>query len=339
MSANFLKFYSPKIFSALALTTTLLTLIVIGLGAYTRLTDAGLGCPDWPGCYGQWFLDPKTITTHLFNPKKAWTEMIHRYMAGLLGILIFVLALPAIKYAGKSKKSLFLPIALITLIIFQALLGRWTVTLKLLPIVVMAHLLGGMTTLVLLWWFTLKRFPKLNNPFAIDQLKKLRRIALFALTALSLQILLGGWTSANYAALVCLDFPFCQMPADFHFDFLEAFRFSAGVGNIGEALNHHARITIQLLHRMGALLTTVSIAWFAWLAWRHGKKNRIRMLSFLTFSLLTVQVLLGISNVLLLLPVTIAVAHNCIAALLLLSLITLVYYLHPAFSQSKDQHA
>ena len=333
MSDNLARLRPFKISLFLAIAASLLAFTVIGLGAYTRLTDAGLGCPDWPGCYGQWFLNPKAISDPTFNTQKAWTEMFHRYMAGSLGIMIFGLALLAIKNRREIQQSIILPVALATLLVFQALLGMWTVTLKLFPVVVMAHLLGGMTTLGLLWWFSLKLLPQLNNVFEKNSVKALRRWGLFALMTLSFQLLLGGWTSANYAALVCLDFPFCQMPKDYHFDLFETFRFSAGVvGSSGEPLNLNARISVQLLHRVGALLTLISAGGFSLLTYRHSKKRLIRRLSFLTLSLLLLQILLGIGNILLLLPLKIAVAHNCIAALLLLSLITLFYYLNSSIT-------
>jgi len=340
MPDNLTKFHASKFSLFLALSATLLTFIVIGLGAYTRLTDAGLGCPDWPGCYGQWFLDPKAIADPAFNSKKAWTEMIHRYMAGSLGILIFGLAILTIKKSNRTRRTLGFPIALVILLIFQALLGMWTVTLKLFPVVVMAHLLGGMTTLVLLWWYALKLLPPLHTSFKKESFKKLRRWGLVALVTLGVQLLLGGWTSANYAALVCLDFPSCQMPADFRFNFFETFHLGASVSNsTGEPLNLNARISIQLLHRIGALLTFLSVSIFALSSWHCGVSRYIRMLSLLTLSLLVIQVLLGISNVLLLLPLKVAVAHNCTAAALLLCLITLFYYLNTSILYQRDENA
>ncbi len=339
MLGNLVRPYHPKIFLFLALITTATALIVIGLGAYTRLTDSGLGCPDWPGCYGQWFLDHTVSANPTINMKKAWTEMTHRYMAGSLGLLITSLAFFTLRNSNdeNSKKVLILPIVLIVLMLFQALLGKWTVTLKLLPSVVMAHLLGGMTTLALLWWLTLTFLPKIKL-VQLKYLKKLQRWSLIALTTLSIQILLGGWTSANYAALVCLDFPFCQIPQDFHLDFLETFRLNAEVAGIGEPLTQNARITIQLLHRIGALFTTLTVGGFSALSWIYGKNFLIRALSLLTMFLLITQISLGITNVLMLLPLSIAVAHNFVAALLLLSVITLMYYLHPSHYKSYEHH-
>jgi cytochrome c oxidase assembly protein subunit 15 len=192
---------------------TLLTFVVIVLGAYTRLADAGLGCPDWPGCYGK-LIVPNTNSLPLdANATKAWIEMTHRYVAGFLGLIILALAVWAIANRRSKTQPLVLPIFLVILLGFQALLGMWTVTLKLYPIIVLAHLLGGLTTLAGLLYLTLMlrntSFSPLNkNSVQASQLFK--ALAFLALVALVLQIALGGWTSANYAALVCPGFPYCQ---------------------------------------------------------------------------------------------------------------------------------
>lgn len=316
---------------------TFLAFVVVVLGAYTRLTDAGLGCPDWPGCYGQ--LVPQVDSTNpLINATKAWTEMIHRYLAGSLGIVIFVLTFFIVKNKSIfNKQSVIFALAVSVLVIFQALLGMWTVTLKLFPLVVMAHLLGGLTTLSLLWWLTLTlkstvKMVKQNTNYDYQ----LRRWGIIGLIMLVIQIFLGGWTSANYAALVCLDFPFCSdftQISGLNFqatNILAAFNFTAvGVdGSQGTPLNHAARITIHMLHRVGALLTTLSIGWLALLTWIRTQNNQIRTLGVVIASFLIMQILLGITNVLAVLPLPIAVAHNAVAALLLLSLVTLNYFLY-----------
>lgn len=305
----------------MVIAATFLAFIVVVLGAYTRLTDAGLGCPDWPGCYGQ--LIPHTDNTNLLmNTTKAWTEMIHRYLAGSLGLVIFVLTFFIIKNKSVFKKqSQILTLAVSMLVIFQALLGMWTVTLKLFPVVVMAHLLGGLTTLSLLWWLTLTLKPSVKKiKQETDYDDQLRLWSIIGLVMLVIQILLGGWVSANYAALVCLSFPFCEnsFQGFQNMHFLEAFNFSHS-----SPLDLTERITIHMLHRMGAVLTTLIIGWLALLTWIRSRNNRIRKMGIVIAIFLVIQILLGITNILAVLPLPIAVAHNAVAALLLLNLVTL----------------
>ena len=318
----------------LAYAATALAFVVVVLGAYTRLTNAGLGCPDWPGCYGQ-LIPQADATNPLINTTKAWTEMIHRYLAGSLGIVIFALAFFIVKNkSGFKKQSQILVIVVSGLVIFQALLGMWTVTLKLFPAVVMAHLMGGLATLSLLWCLTLT-LQSHNKPSIQSNTYALRIWSIFGLIMLIIQIFLGGWTSANYAALVCLDFPFCNnfnqnLGLNFEFtNIVKAFNFTAvGVdGSQGTPLGHTARIAIHMLHRIGAFLTTLIIGWLALLAWMRSQNKAIRTISIVMASLLIIQILLGMTNILAKLPLPIAVAHNAIAALLLLSAITLNYFI------------
>jgi len=316
----------------LALFATLLAFFVVVLGAYTRLTDAGLGCPDWPGCYGQMIIAKNAHKANpLINLTKAWTEMTHRYVAGLLGMVIFALTILAIRNRRYPEQPVALPITLATLVVIQALLGMWTVTLKLFPLVVMAHLLGGFSTLALLWWLTLKLKPvQLPNTIDTDSLKGLRFWAFLGLVVLVLQLFLGGWTSANYAALVCLDFPYCQGKLFPDFDFFRAFNLTGAgvVGSIGEPLDNGARMTIHMIHRVGALITALVIGWLAFHIFARARSVAIRVISVIITVLLTIQILLGVTNVLAVLPLPIAIAHNAVAALLLLALVTLNYYLH-----------
>ena len=231
-------------FTKLSLFATILAIVVVVLGAYTRLTDAGLGCPDWPGCYGQ--LTPPTDQS--IDSQKAWTEMIHRYFAGTLGLVILVLAIVAIfkrkqpNVGARRAVPLQLPLVLLGLVIFQALLGMWTVTMLLNPLVVMAHLLGGMATLGLLWWLALRsqsnslKFAIRNSQSAINP--NLKTWATLGLIILGIQIALGGWTSANYAALACPDFPQCQGQWWPSMDFSGAFTVSVTLINfIGPEVN------------------------------------------------------------------------------------------------------
>jgi heme a synthase len=319
----------------LAVFATLLAFCVVVLGAYTRLTDAGLGCPDWPGCYGRAIVPKVTEYSNQFiDTAKAWTEMTHRYLAGILGMLIFALGILSVRNRRYPDQPVILPLALVILVVFQALLGMWTVTLKLFPLVVMAHLLGGLTTLSLLWWLTLRLKPvKLPNADKYDKLYSLRLWAILGLVVLTIQLFLGGWTSANYAALVCLDFPHCQGKLWPQFNLLTAFDITqAGViGSPGQPLDNSAKVTIHLLHRIGALVTALVIGWLAFQVFARARHMAVRALSLIIAVLLTIQILLGVTNVLAILPLPIAIAHNAVAALLLLALVTLNYYLqsHP----------
>lgn len=320
-----------KLAYRLAVFATMLAFIVVVLGAYTRLTDAGLGCPDWPGCYGQ-LIPPSTALD--LDSKKAWTEMLHRYLAGLLGLLILAIGILAIRNRQVADQPFALPLLLVALVIFQAALGRWTVTLRLYPLVVVAHLMGGFTTLSLLGWLSLKLRPMSILPIGIPstQLQSLQVGAWLGLAVLIIQLFLGGWTSANYAALVCLDFPFCQAREFFPgssakpSNFFSAFNLiAAGIPNsFGNSLDINARIVIHMLHRLGAAITAIILSGLAIRILRSLSSSRFfRGLSVSIIILLITQLLLGVSNVLAVLPLSVAVSHTAVAALLLLAMVTL----------------
>ncbi len=320
---------------ALALFASLLTLAVILLGAYTRLGDAGLGCPDWPVCYG------KLIVPHTKNAltqaqqvfpnapliaKKAWTEMVHRYFAGTLGLVIFGLALWALWRRREFKtQPLLVPLLLLGVVIFQALLGMWTVTLKLLPVVVMGHLLGGMALIALLWWLTLSSRQK--QPTYQHRVKALKPWALIALLIVIAQIALGAWTSTNYAALACPTFPFCYGSLTPHMEWRAAFNFLSPIGPNYEGghLAMGARVTIQMMHRYGAFFTAAYLTPFALALLCIREFSPLRKMGWLILAALATQVTLGILNILLTLPMWTAVAHTGVAALLLITLITTIY--------------
>lgn len=304
-----------------------LTMVVIVLGAYTRLTDAGLGCPDWPGCYG--FLQvPQDHHAEIaasrfperpLEPHKARNEMVHRYFAGTLGLVIagiFMLSWL------QQRKVRLLPAALLLLVVFQAALGMWTVTLNLFPLVVMGHLLGGFTLLTLLWLYRRQLQPEGSTAGVVPP--RLRRAGSLACAMLIGQIALGGWTSANYAALACVELPFCHSGWTSQLRVAEAFDLHLGHDNYEfGVMSKEARQTIHVSHRLGAILTLLVVGFFAWQLWRFSRtlpaseaQLHKRQAQWVLL-LLLVQFCLGVLNIWWLLPLPNAVAHNFVAANLL----------------------
>ncbi len=313
----------------LSFVAVLLAFTVVLLGAYTRLVDAGLGCPDWPGCYGFLSVPEKAIDVQMateafpgspVEADKAWPEMIHRYFAGSLGLLVAALALIGFINRKKNEQPLILSYALLGIIIFQAALGMWTVTMGLLPIIVMGHLLGGFITLTLL----LILFLNIRHENPVAWATPVRSIALIGMIIVFIQIILGGWTSANYAAIICTDFPTCQGAMIPPLDFSGAFTISTeGVDSyLGGHLDNISRVTIQWMHRLGALITTLYLLFLIVRLFASGWAKFALWIS----AVLIAQISLGISNVVLSLPLAVAVAHNGVAVLLLMSLATLVHY-------------
>lgn len=316
-------------FKQLALLGAILALCVVVLGAYVRLSDAGLGCPDWPGCYGtltvpqseaaiqkaQEIFPHSTIETG-----KAWKEMAHRYLAGTLGLLVLALFVFGWRSRLHLKVSPLLPTALLLIICFQAALGMWTVTMLLKPAIVSAHLIGGMTTLALLVWIAHRHWGSLNAFSNLSaRLKLLVRGALLILFA---QIFLGGWTSTNYAALACTDFPTCHGAWIPEMDFKDAFHLVRELGQSanGGSLTLPALTAIQWTHRIGALVTFVYLGTLAFMLMKLSAYNRI---AWLLLALLFIQVCIGIANLILHLPLVLAVAHNLGAALLLVTIVVI----------------
>lgn len=319
---------SKVFFQRWALATVIITVCVIVLGAYVRLSHAGLGCPDWPGCYGHitWPNQPhevdhaesvwpeRPVETH-----KAAKEMAHRYLVGVLGPMIVLLAVFAWRRRHEAGQPLLIPLLAVAVVIFQAVLGMWTVTWKLKPLVVTAHLLGGMSTFALLWWTWLRVHDwraGVLRPLA------LRGWIILGLVLVGVQIALGGWVSTNYAALACPDFPTCQgrwWPA---MDFNEAFVLWRGIGvdYEGGVLDAPARAAIHVVHRIGAIVVASYLLWLGWRLWRAGGRGWAGLL----VGLLVVQVALGIGNVVFGLPLPVATAHNGVAALLLGCLLALL---------------
>jgi cytochrome c oxidase assembly protein subunit 15 len=327
----------------LALCATLLALVVVLLGAYTRLTHAGLGCPDWPGCYG--FISvPKTEAqlahAELHFPDapveehKGRNEMVHRYFAGGLALMIMMLGVQAWHRRHISDQPVGLPLLLVGVVGAQAAFGMWTVTLKLWPQVVTAHLLGGITTLSLLFLLT----ARLSGAFApMPQVNtRLRRLAAVGLVLVALQIALGGWVSSNYAAMACTDLPTCQGQWWPEADFANGFHLTQHIGPnyLGGKLDSTARTAIHLTHRIGALWVTASLLMLAWQLRYAGLKG----LAGLLVVALGLQIALGVSNVLFHLPLAVAVAHNAGGAALMLTMTLINYRVRPVFAASR-RHA
>lgn len=306
---------------------TLLALIVVSFGAYTRLTDSGLGCPDWPGCYGTLSV-PESIdqiekaqAVYPDSPveiEKAWIEMIHRYIAGILGIMILVIAFMSIRLREQINYSLNWPFFLLGLVIFQAALGMWTVTLLLKPAVVTSHLLGGMTVLGILTFLMHRNYGTHRENFVSNKYE--RKIIRFSLVLLFIQIALGGWTSTNYAALACTDYPTCHGSLIPEMDFYNAFTIfrELGVTSIGEPLSLEALHAIQWVHRIGAIVLLVYLLFVAYILKVNQGFNMWRNVLILVISL---QFIIGIANLLLHLPIVLATLHNLGAALLVVILV------------------
>ena len=313
-----------------------LTVIVIGLGAATRLMDAGLGCPDWPGCYGHvlWPNEPDEIAranqawpTMPVQTNKAWLEMVHRYAAGAL----LLVAAGLIVLAWRARRSLKTPTILLALLIAQALFGMWTVTLKLWPQVVVAHLLGGFATLGLLCVFALRQrnVRWRAGELATLRARQLQPLAWWTFSVLVAQIVLGAWTSANYAALACPDLPRCQGEWWPHADWGDGFNWLQAIGPsyLYGLLDSPARTAIHLAHRIGALLVTASVAVLAVRLALVRVPGAGRWASALALALFA-QLQLGALNVLTALPLGVAVAHNLGGAALFAIGAVILYHLH-----------
>lgn len=372
----------------LALIACICAVFVLGMGAFTRLADAGLGCPDWPGCYGHllWPTSADEVTAaNQAYPEmpvehdKTWPEMVHRYFAKALGfitvgiftlavlrreqeqpvktvgaLLVANIALTAVTavvgesmepYAvasvavtiltlaylglkrGTSTLPFKLPAFLLALIILQGLFGMWTVTLKLWPQVVTSHLLGGFTIFSLLWLLTLR----LNNvhwqvpAVKLQQLQAFRHWAVIGLVIVFIQIALGGWTTSNYAAVACPDLPTCQnqwLPA---MDFNEGFNVTQSIGPnyLGGIMDNEARIAIHFSHRVGAIITTIYLLCLIGILFKRIGLPETRAMASVILGVLTLQLALGLGNIIFHFPVSIAVAHNLVGALLLITMVTL----------------
>jgi cytochrome c oxidase assembly protein subunit 15 len=333
--------YDSKI-SKLSFVGALFTLIVISLGAWVRLTDAGLGCPDWPGCYGL-LTTPDTVDelakAREYYPNadidvgKAWREMLHRYMAGLLGLYVFFITYISIKY---SKRSYTLPVLISILIIVQAIMGMLTVTMLVKPTIVTTHLFFGMLTATLLFINSLK-----YSNISMSS-EKIPAIALIVITItwvfLIIQILLGGWTSTNYASLACTDFPKCLdqwYPKEMIFN--EAFNVInlPDVNYEGGILAYGAKVAIHYSHRITALILTFVFISALYVVFKLNKHSLLKKLMSISIIFFILQVILGISNVVYSLPLNIAVWHTMNAAILMALISSALYYCLLSFYKTK----
>ncbi|TGN39578.1 COX15/CtaA family protein [Marinobacter confluentis] len=326
--------------------------VVIMLGAWTRLVHAGLGCPDWPGCYGFLTVPQDEARMAIANARfpdtpvdveKGWPEMIHRYAAGILGLIVFGLAGYAVRHRREGL-PVKLPLFIAAFILLQGAFGMWTVTLKLWPQVVALHLLGGFTTLSLLTLLTLRlrRLARAEAPqagqdesppahSAAISLRGFRPWLYGGLVLVVMQIALGAWTAANYAAVACTDLPTCQgewWPADM--DFQHGFDITQQVGPnyLGGQLTADGRVAIHVTHRVGALVVLGYFTVLLMMLWRRVKGTPMVWHLALVATVLTLQILLGLANVIFHIPLSVAIAHNAMGAGLLLTVINLIWRLH-----------
>jgi heme a synthase len=314
-------------FRWLATAGAVLAAAVVVLGAWVRLTDAGLGCPDWPGCYGHIYPNTGFDTQPAFRFAKALHEMIHRYFVAGLGIVIMVLAAWAVRFRKDPDQPLIPVILLFVVFCLQGALGALTVTLLLTPLIVTAHLLGGLTTLGLLSWLALSP----PAPRLTERATSLRKYAVAAFAALAMQIALGGWTSSNYAAVACPDFPTCQHSWWPQMDFRDAFILWRGFGidYEGGVLANPARVAIHFTHRLGALAAGSILLGLGIFAATSAIRAANRAGRQLVFAVL-LQISIGVATVHWGVPLTLATLHTAGAAFLVISMVNLLRVLSPA---------
>jgi cytochrome c oxidase assembly protein subunit 15 len=313
---------------------------VVVLGGYTRLSNSGLGCPDWPGCFGH--LAPTGSAEHYASDadvRKAWIEMIHRYFASTLGLIIVVIAALSIRARREPGVSVAFALVLLVLVVLQGMLGMLTVTWLLKPLIVTGHLVGGLTTFALLLWLWLSKraearavdgFSVLDGNRIVAVGRPARLWAGLALAALAVQVALGGWTSSNYAALACPDIPKCQAQWIPDADYGDAFVLWRGLGinYAGGVLDHPARVAIHFTHRVGAVVAGTLLLLAAVFALR-GLGAGPRRAALAVIAALAAQISIGVFMVLRAFPLELAAAHNAGAALLVAAAVLLNRKLRP----------
>ncbi|MGF6273966.1 cytochrome c oxidase assembly protein subunit 15 [Massilia sp. UYP11] len=336
----------PNKYRKLVWVMVFLTFDLIVFGAFTRLTDSGLGCPDWPGCYGE--ANPFLAHEHIAAAEaamptgpvtvaKAWIEMIHRYLAMGIGALILALLFTSVKQWRRTHNEVFkpaMPLALLVSVLVQGAFGAWTVTLKLQPVIVTIHLLLGMMLLAMLVWMGCREDYLLKPPplarslgqvrDLVRRLRGLRILSLLAAVVLTVQIALGGWVSTNYATMACDTFPLCQGALVPELDFEHGFHLwrELGMTKEGHYLPFSALVAIHWVHRAFALAVVLVLGLAAWRAWHLPEVGTTARRLLLV---MVVQLFTGIATVYFDFPLAIAVMHNAGAALLVI-LVTMLNY-------------
>ncbi len=327
-------------FFRMALMAAGLAFVAVMFNAYARLSEAGLGCPDWPGCYGLLFApataqdlhqEPDPERQKLLEKKHAAQETLQRFVSVGLSFLLIRLAVLGWQLKRRRRRQqIWIPLVTLVTTIGLGAAVSFNFEYRYKPLVLMIQLMGGMVTLALLWWIVLREqrfFRSVQTVVA----RALRPRVLFAITLVSLQIVLGGWSMVNYAGLACPDFPVCQGSWWPPMDFLDAFTTwgDIGIDYEGRLLALPAATAIHVAHRVGALMVLFYVGWLALHVLRVGNEQNVCRYGMLLLLMFLAQMALGIVEVVAHLPLAVAVGHSAFAALLLLTLVTLYHVLRP----------
>lgn len=324
-------------YAALVAFTMFLTLDLIMFGAFVRLSDSGLGCPDWPGCYGNVtplgaLHDIRAAVQQMpdgpVTLPKAWIEMVHRYVGAFLGMLIIAIVFMAWRHRKTLRQSPWLASIILPAVCLQGAFGAWTVTHQLMPVVVTTHLLGGMSMLALLTWLSARQKVL---PAIPAHARRWWGAAAVGLALLYTQLALGGWVSTNYAALACMDFPTCHGQWLPEMDFHGGYSLLRALGELpsGEIISQSALTAIHWTHRNFAF---VVLLYLGWLAFKLRRIDGLRGPSHALLGMLGVQLFTGLTSIFLQWPIVIAVLHNGGAAVLCILCVTLLVRLGRAGS-------